>query len=62
MIKLNVKEENKTIEFEPNGEKSILDACLENDIHIDHACGSNAACSTCHIKIKIGMNLNPEFD
>ena len=62
MIKIKVIEVNKTIEFEADGKKSLLDACLENNIHIDHACGSNAACSTCHIKVEKGMNLLPEVD
>jgi 2Fe-2S ferredoxin len=32
----------------------ILDAALENDIHIDHNCGGNCACSTCHVIIQEG--------
>ena len=35
---------------------SILDACLENGIEIDHACGGVCACSTCHVWIEEGMN------
>ena len=32
----------------------ILDIALENDIQIDHNCGGNCACSTCHVIVKEG--------
>lgn len=32
----------------------ILDAALDNNIQIDHNCGGNCACSTCHIIIESG--------
>lgn len=34
---------------------SILDAALDNDIKLDHNCGGNCACSTCHVIIETGM-------
>jgi ferredoxin, 2Fe-2S len=34
---------------------SILDAALDNGIALDHNCGGNCACSTCHVYIKDGM-------
>ncbi len=33
----------------------ILDAALENNIHINHNCGGNCACSTCHIIVESGF-------
>lgn len=33
----------------------VLDAALENNIKIDHNCGGNCACSTCHIVIEEGF-------
>jgi 2Fe-2S ferredoxin len=33
----------------------ILDAALDNNIKIDHNCGGNCACSTCHIIIEQGF-------
>jgi 2Fe-2S ferredoxin len=54
--------EGKTVEFE-NGklpykdhgkEQSILDVALNNGIHLDHACGGNCACTTCHVWVKEG--------
>ncbi len=32
----------------------ILDAALDNDIQIDHNCGGNCACSTCHVIVEAG--------
>ncbi|MDH5751418.1 MAG: 2Fe-2S iron-sulfur cluster-binding protein [Deltaproteobacteria bacterium] len=34
---------------------SVLDFALKNDIDIDHACGGFAACSTCHVVIRKGL-------
>jgi 2Fe-2S ferredoxin len=34
---------------------NILDAALDNDIPLDHNCGGNCACSTCHIIVEEGM-------
>ena len=36
--------------------KSILEVALENDIELDHNCGGNCACTTCHVIVKDGMN------
>jgi 2Fe-2S ferredoxin len=39
---------------------SLLDAALDNDIELDHNCGGNCACSTCHVIIEEGYdNLSP---
>ena len=62
MIKINFKSVNKTIEFDPSEEKNLLEVCLENNIELDHACGGNAACSTCHIKVTKGMDFINEVD
>ena len=37
----------------PEG-KTLLDAALDNNIRIDHNCGGNCACSTCHVIIEKG--------
>jgi 2Fe-2S ferredoxin len=34
---------------------SLLDMALELGIDIDHACGGVAACSTCHVIVKEGL-------
>jgi len=35
---------------------TLLDAALDNDIWIDHNCGGNCACSTCHVIIEEGFD------
>jgi 2Fe-2S ferredoxin len=35
---------------------SILDWADQNDIHLDHACGGFAACSTCHVIVREGLD------
>ena len=30
---------------------NLLDAALDNNVQIDHNCGGNCACSTCHVII-----------
>jgi 2Fe-2S ferredoxin len=53
---------NKTVEFEhgklpykDHGKpESLLDVALNNGIHLEHACGGNCACTTCHVVVKEG--------
>ena len=42
------------IEAEPG--ISICDAALKNGIKIEHACGKEAACTTCHVIVQEGYN------
>jgi 2Fe-2S ferredoxin len=44
------------IEVEVEEGTAILDAALDNNIQIDHNCGGNCACSTCHIIIEEGYD------
>lgn len=44
------------IEVEVAGGTILLDAALDNDIKIDHNCGGNCACSTCHVIIEDGFD------
>jgi 2Fe-2S ferredoxin len=62
---------DKTVEFEsgklPYGEhgkpESILDVALNFGLHLEHACGGNCACTTCHVWVKQGENnLSPMDD
>lgn len=62
MIKINFKTAEKTVEYDPAEGKNLLEICQDNDIALDHACGGNAACSTCHVKVTTGMNLLNEID
>jgi 2Fe-2S ferredoxin len=35
---------------------SVLDVLLGHGIHLEHACGGNCACTTCHVIVKQGVN------
>jgi 2Fe-2S ferredoxin len=63
-------EAEKTIEFSPSqapfqhdGEPgSLLDVLLGHGVHLDHACGGNCACTTCHVIVKAGGNCLSEAE
>lgn len=67
MAKLHVAFEaggpDRIIEFDPaaapfhhDGEPgSILDVLLGHGIELEHACGGNCACTTCHVIVLDGM-------
>lgn len=73
--KVTVLPHNKVISVEP--EKipyqktglpgSLLDIAMSHGVDIDHACGGVAACSTCHVWVKKGLEscneaLDEEMD
>jgi len=33
---------------------SLLDVLLAHGVHLEHACGGNCACTTCHVIVKSG--------
>ena len=62
---------NETFEFEsgklPYQEhgkpESLLDVAMNFGFHLEHACGGNCACTTCHVVVKDGAeNLSEEDD
>ena len=62
--------DGKTVEFEsgklPYHEhgkpESLLDVCLNFGMHLEHACGGNCACTTCHVIVKKGAENLSELD
>ena len=70
LVQVTFLPEGKTVEFEHgklkylnHGEpQSLLDVALNNDIKLDHACGGNCACTTCHVWVKEGANNLSEMD
>lgn len=34
---------------------SLLDIALGHDVRIDHNCGGNCACTSCHVIVRAGM-------
>lgn len=51
--KIHFPKLGKTIEARPG--QSILDAALDNDIPLQHACGGYCACTTCHVQLVEGQ-------
>ena len=62
--------EGRTVEFEigklpykDHGKpQSILDVAINNNVFLDHACGGNCACTTCHVHVVKGAELLSEMD
>lgn len=69
-VRITFKPANKTFEYEqgklPYAEhgkpESLLDVALNNDFFLDHACGGNCACTTCHVIVQQGEELLSEMD
>jgi ferredoxin, 2Fe-2S len=61
-FKITYKPNNKTIEVDPakipydetGNPGSVLEIGLGNGIDIEHVCGGNIACSTCHVYVLEG--------
>jgi ferredoxin, 2Fe-2S len=43
-------------EIQAESGKSICDALLENGVGIEHACEKQAACTTCHVLVRRGLD------
>jgi len=43
------------VEVMVDPEVTVLDAALDCDIPLNHNCGGNCACSTCHIIVESGF-------
>lgn len=64
-VRVTFQPQNRTVEFEldqlPYAEHgkplSILDVALNHDVRLEHACGGNCACTTCHVIVKQGEPL-----
>ena len=50
--------EHGKLPYEDHGkEESILDVALNCGVTLDHACGGNCACTTCHVWVKEGPSF-----
>jgi len=48
-----VQFENGKLPYQHHGEpQSLLDVALNYGVTLDHACGGNCACTTCHVWVK----------
>jgi len=67
---LRSNSEAVTVEYEPGvtpyhehgKEGSLLDIALNCGLHLEHSCGGNCACTTCHVIVKQGEENLTEMD
>lgn len=70
MPKVTFLPANETFEFEPGKlpykghgfPESLLDVAMNFGFHLEHACGGNCACTTCHVWVKEGADLISEME
>ncbi|WP_321477729.1 2Fe-2S iron-sulfur cluster-binding protein [uncultured Paludibaculum sp.] len=70
MAKVTFLPANQTYEFdleslpyhEHGKPKSFLDIAINAGLHLEHACGGNCACTTCHVVVKQGAEFLSEMD
>jgi 2Fe-2S ferredoxin len=70
VVRITFMPEGRTVEYEhgklpyrDHGKpESILDIALNNDVFLDHACGGNCACTTCHVWVKKGAEHLSEME
>ncbi len=48
-------------EFDVQVGATVLDALLEHDIELEHACEKSCACATCHLYIREGFDSLSEI-
>ncbi len=58
-----VEFEHGKLKYQEHGKReSLLDVALNFGLHLEHACGGNCACTTCHVVVKKGKELLSEMD
>jgi len=56
-LKINFEEQGKaSLELPIVGGESVLDACMDHGIQLQHNCGGVCGCSTCHVYVLKGMD------
>ena len=70
MPKVTFLPANETVEFHADQmsylghgkPRSLLDVALHFDVNLEHACGGNCACTTCHVIVREGLASLNELD
>ncbi len=68
LVKITFQPLGKTVEvdldqmpYKEHGKPgSFLDIALNHGLHLEHACGGNCACTTCHVWVQKGAELLSE--
>ena len=69
MPKIRIEPQGIDVEFDPDRPPlsgfgrpgSILDILLAQGVEIDHVCGGNCSCATCHVLVLEGLENLPEI-
>ena len=60
---VTVEVDDKDFPYGDHGKPgSLLDIALHHGIRLDHNCGGNCACTTCHVIVREGFNSLNEMD
>ena len=52
-----------TLPYHDHGKpKSFLDIAINAGVNLEHACGGNCACTTCHVVVKSGQEFISAMD
>ncbi len=51
-----------TVTLEAKEGRTVLDVALDHDIPLEHNCGGNCACTTCHVVVREGMARLSEME
>ncbi len=52
-----------SLRYQEHGKpESLLDVAINFGVHLEHACGGNCACTTCHVVVQRGKELLSEID
>jgi 2Fe-2S ferredoxin len=59
----SVEYEHGSLRYQEHGKpESLLDVAINFGVHLEHACGGNCACTTCHVVVRRGKELLSEID
>ncbi len=48
--------------FDVEKGETVLDVALDHDIELEHNCGGNCACTTCHVIVRKGVDHLSEME
>jgi 2Fe-2S ferredoxin len=58
-----VEYEHGSLRYQEHGKpESLLDVAINFGVHLEHACGGNCACTTCHLVVRRGKELLSELE
>jgi len=62
MPKMTIQIDEKAVILEVKDGQTILDVALSHHVPLEHNCGGNCACTTCHVIVREGMGNLSEME